>query len=115
MARHPAGSVGVSAVTCEEALRGRLGYLTRRLDGAARVRGYQLLLGTVQLLNQLPQVPFDDASEAQYQQLRKQRLNIGVQDLKIAAVALTNQLILLTRNRRDFSQIQGLRLDDWSR
>jgi tRNA(fMet)-specific endonuclease VapC len=34
--------------------------------------------------------------------------------LKIAAVALANNIVLLTRNRRDFSRIPGLRIDDWS-
>jgi tRNA(fMet)-specific endonuclease VapC len=114
LAQLSAGVVGISAVTVEEALRSRLGYLARRLDSTARVRGYTLLLGTVQLLNQLPQVPFDDRCEMEYQQLRAQRLRIGVQDLKIAAVALVNQLVLLTRNRQDFTHVPGLKVDDWS-
>jgi tRNA(fMet)-specific endonuclease VapC len=42
------------------------------------------------------------------------KLRIGTQDLKIASVALANNLILLTRNRRDFGRIPGLMLDDWS-
>jgi tRNA(fMet)-specific endonuclease VapC len=114
MALHPPGAVGCSAVSAEEALRGRLGYLARRLSSAAVVRGYTLLMGTVQLLNQLPSVPFDPACEAEYQQLRAQRLRVGTQDLKIAAVALVNKLTLLTRNQRDFSRVPGLALDDWS-
>jgi tRNA(fMet)-specific endonuclease VapC len=65
-------------------------------------------------LNELPQLPFDDPCEAQFQQLRGLRLGIGVQDQKIAAVALVNGLTLLTRNRQDFSQVPGIQLDDWS-
>jgi tRNA(fMet)-specific endonuclease VapC len=59
-------------------------------------------------------VPFDHANEAEYQQLRAQKTGVGTQDLKIAAVALTNHLILVSRNGRDFSRVPGIRLDDWS-
>jgi tRNA(fMet)-specific endonuclease VapC len=114
MGQQPPGAIGVSAVTAEEALRGRLGYLARPLRGASLVRAYALLIGTIQLLNQLPTVPFDDPAEAAWQQLRAQRLRVGTQDLKIAAIALGNSLIVLTRNRRDFGQIPGISLDDWS-
>ena len=38
---------------------------------------------------------------------------IGVYDLQIAAIALANSLILVTHNTREFSRIEGLRLEDW--
>lgn len=114
LARHPPDAIGVSVVTVEEALRGRLAALGRPLDGPTRIRRYAQLLRTVQLFNQLPVVRFDQVSEAQFQRLLLLRLRIGVRDLKIAAIALANQLVLLTRNRRDFARVPGLRLDDWS-
>jgi tRNA(fMet)-specific endonuclease VapC len=114
MSQHPPGAVGISAVSAEEALRGRLGYLARPLNGAALVRGYELLMGTIQLLNQLPAIPFDATSEALYQQLRGQRLGVGAQDLKIASIALVNNLTLVTRNQRDFSRVPHLSFADWS-
>jgi tRNA(fMet)-specific endonuclease VapC len=114
LASYALADVGVSAVTVEEALRGRLAALTRAHDGRTRIRQYSLLLETVQLFAHLTLVPFDQASENQYQQLRAMRLRVGTQDLKIAAVALANNLGLLTRNRRDFGRIPGLRLADWS-
>ena len=40
--------------------------------------------------------------------------SIGNMDLKIAAVALTNNAILLTRNVSDFGQIVELRIEDWT-
>jgi tRNA(fMet)-specific endonuclease VapC len=111
---YPPDTVGVSAITVEEALRGRLGYLSRPLTGVQRVRGYALLVNTSQLIGRMLIAAFDDASEAQYQLLRTQRLRIGTQDLRIAAVALTTGLTLLTRNHRDFGRIAGLSIDDWS-
>jgi tRNA(fMet)-specific endonuclease VapC len=112
MALQPAGTVGISVVTIEESLRGRLARLARAGDGPTRLRHYALLAATVQLFSQFPIVPYDQAAEDWFQQHRPVR--IGTQDRKIAAIALANQLILVTRNRRDFARVTGLALDDWS-
>jgi tRNA(fMet)-specific endonuclease VapC len=98
----------------EESLRGRLAALAQAPDGKARIARYALLQHSLQLFQQLPIVPFDQASENHFQNLRAMHLRVGTQDLKIAAIALANNLILLTRNRRDFGRVPGLALDDWS-
>jgi tRNA(fMet)-specific endonuclease VapC len=113
-AAQPADAVGISAVTIEEVMRGRLAALSRATTGAARVRDYGRLVASAELFSRFPRVAYDDASENHFQQLLALKLRIGTQDLKIAAVALANSLTLLTRNRRDFGRIPGLTLDDWS-
>ena len=35
-------------------------------------------------------------------------------DLKIAAIALAYDAIVLTRNLKDFSRVPGLRVEDWT-
>ena len=110
----PQGSVGLSVVTVEESLSGRLAAIRGARDGAARIARYRSLQNTLQLLRQFPVVPFDQAAEDCFQQLWALRLRIGTSDLKIAAITLANNLILVTRNRRDFGRIPGLKLDDWS-
>ena len=35
-------------------------------------------------------------------------------DLMIAAIALVNQLILVTHNTREFARVAGLQLEDWA-
>ena len=106
--------MAVSVVTVEEMLRGRLAILARRAEGAARVHAYTKLLETVQFFSTVPVVPFDMACEQQFQALRAMRLRVGSRDLRIAATALVHRVVLITRNRRDFEQVPGLRLDDWS-
>ncbi len=59
-------------------------------------------------------LPFDLRSSEQYQHLRKQYPRLDTMDLKIAAIVLTHNATLLTRNQKDFSQIQGLKIEDWS-
>jgi tRNA(fMet)-specific endonuclease VapC len=112
LAQEPPGTVGVSVVTMEESLRGRLAQLARAKTGPERIQRYAWFAASVRLFGQLPVLPCDQAAETQFQGLRG--VHIGTQDLKIAAVALTHPLILLTRNRRDFTQVPGLVLDDWS-
>jgi tRNA(fMet)-specific endonuclease VapC len=112
MGLQPAGTVAVCVVTVEEALRGRLAALARAADGPARIRHYALLAKTIHFLTQVANVPYDQPAEDEFQHLRS--IRIGTQDLKIASVALANQLIVVTRNRRDFARIPGLTIEDWS-
>jgi tRNA(fMet)-specific endonuclease VapC len=48
-------------------------------------------------------------------QFRARRIRIGTQDLKIAAIALANDALLLSANLRDFEQVPILRVEDWLR
>ncbi len=109
---HPLGSVGISVVTIEEALRGRLAALARASNGPDRIRDYGLLRGTLLDVARFPSVSYEQPVEDQFQQIR--HLRIGTRDLKIAATALANQLIVVTRNRRDFVRVPGLVIEDWS-
>lgn len=38
---------------------------------------------------------------------------IGPYDLQIAAIAIANNLILVTHNTSEFSRVQGLQIEDW--
>ena len=45
-------------------------------------------------------------------QLQKLGTPIGSYDLQIAAIALANNLILVTHNTREFELVEGLKLED---
>jgi len=62
-------------------------------------------------------LPFDDRSAAVYGDIRakleRQGTPIGPNDLMIAAIALANDLILVTHNLREFERIDNLKYEDW--
>ena len=109
---HAPGAVGISVVTVQEALQGRLAAVARAADGPSRIRDYVLLRRTLADIARFPIVDYDQPAEDQLQRL--QAVRIGMQDRKIAATALANRLIVVTRNRRDFSRVPGLVIEDWS-
>lgn len=46
--------------------------------------------------------------------MRNKNRRIGDMDMLIAAVALGNNLILVTNNEKDFKDISELRMGNWS-
>ena len=65
----------------------------------------------------LQSLPFDDRCADEYGLIRDdltiQGLLIGPNDMLIAAIARAYDAILVTHNTREFSRINGLRLEDW--
>lgn len=62
-------------------------------------------------------LPFDDRSAEIAGQIRAQLAAVGTpigsNDLLIAAIALANNLTLVTHNTREFSRVAGLQIEDW--
>lgn len=46
--------------------------------------------------------------------MRAKRVRISTMDLRIASIALSHNLIVLTRNEVDFRKVPGLSIEDWT-
>jgi len=57
---------------------------------------------------------FDEAAAAEFQRLKQSRLRIRTTDLKMAAIALTHDATLLSRNLSDFRHVPALKVEDWT-
>ncbi len=105
--------VGCTIVSVEEMLRGWLAIIHRLRDVRQQVPAYVRLGQLFSVLSDWEIVPFDERAAAQFAYLRRQRIRIGTMDLKIASIALVNDALLITANRRDFSLVPDLRYEDW--
>ncbi|MCA6555057.1 MAG: type II toxin-antitoxin system VapC family toxin, partial [Pseudanabaena sp. M114S2SP2A07QC] len=61
----------------------------------------------------IQRVSFDTNAYQQFKILRSQFRRLGTKDLRIAAIALSVNAIVITRNAKDFGQIQNLLIEDW--
>jgi tRNA(fMet)-specific endonuclease VapC len=57
---------------------------------------------------------FDHPAGILFDQMRSQGIRVGTMDLRIACIALANDLTVLTRNQKDFVKVPGLRIEDWT-
>jgi len=68
-------------------------------------------------LKQFVSLPFDDLAATTFgvirSQLETKGTPIGAYDLQIAAIALANNLILVTHNIRGFGRVDGSQVEDW--
>jgi tRNA(fMet)-specific endonuclease VapC len=110
---HSAEELAVTAVTLGEQMRGRLAQLGQKKVSLSAA--YELLRSTAEYFCSIRVLPFDEDARKRYESLRSQQIRIGKMDLRIAAVVLGHDAVLVTRNRRDFEQVRDLQIEDWSR
>jgi tRNA(fMet)-specific endonuclease VapC len=106
--------IAATVISYEEQTRGWMKYFAQAKNLEQQVIAYQRLQQHAINYCNIVLVPFDTRSAEQFQQLRKQYPRLDTMDLKIAAIVLTHSATLLTRNQKDFGQIQGLKIEDWS-
>ena len=107
--------IAIAVITVEEQLSGWYRLLRRAKDPAALARVYDELALAVKSLSALPILSFSEPAIHRAKALQAQRLNVRKPDLSIAAIALENQAVVVSRNLRDFQRVPGLVVQDWSK
>ena len=106
---------GITVITMWEQLRGRIAAANAAREGTPNLPlAYRLLQNTVSYYHGLTVLPFDAAAAEKLAQLRTQKMRGGTQDLRIAAIVLSVDGILVTANIRHFGAIPGLVSERWS-
>jgi tRNA(fMet)-specific endonuclease VapC len=123
--------------TCIIYLRGKNSTLKQKLEstlikdiGVCSIVKAELFYGAIKSANpkrnltlqqeflaQYISLPFDDAATVTFGMIRS-RLEalgtpIGAYDLQIAAIAVANNLTLITHNTREFKRVHNLLIEDW--
>ena len=100
-------------VTVEEQCQGWLNLIHQVVDPERQVSGYNRLLAYLDFLNGWRILPFEARAAAECVRLRKAKIRIGSQDLKIASIAIVHGALLLSANLRDFRKVPHLRVECW--
>ncbi|MFM9964033.1 MAG: type II toxin-antitoxin system VapC family toxin [Planctomycetaceae bacterium] len=72
---------------------------------------YERLVKLVLVLRRWQIVCWNSEAADEFARLQSAGIGIGTKDLRIAALALTQDALLLTRNARDFCRVPGLRFE----
>ena len=114
IADHSDDEFAVSIVTIEEQLRGWLAYVAKASAIEGAIKGYSKLREVIDRFREINVLDFDSAAAGVFIDLKSQGVRVGTMDLRIAAIAIANDLTLLTRNSIDFERVPNLRFKDWT-
>jgi len=109
------GEIAIAVITVDEALRGWFSMVRKAKKPRQLALAYDRLARSVSFLAKIRILSFGETAIATFEQLKKAKLLVGANDLRIAAIALEHQATVVTRNVRDFQLVSGLKVEDWSK
>jgi tRNA(fMet)-specific endonuclease VapC len=110
----PNEALAITIISVEEQLYGRLNQIRRAQTTEIMTFAYDGLEKTIRRFQSIQVLSFNAEAARLYQGFIDQKIRIGTHDLKIAAITLANDGVLLTRNQRDFSKVSNLLTEDWT-
>ncbi len=114
VAAHSAEDLAVTIITVDEQLSAWY-TLRRRAKGNEQLaRVYARFAENVRFVSQLNVLPFSLQAIERYEALLRSKLHVKANDLRIAAITLEANAVIVTRNKRDFERVSGLVIEDWS-
>ena len=105
--------VFLSIITVQEATNGWLALINSLVAGRNQVRAYASFQKTIAAFHEFSILAFDAEAAEVFHKLKSEHPRTGTMDLKIAAICMTNEATLLTRNVGDFENITGLSVENW--
>lgn len=106
--------VYTSIISFHEQLQGWTAYLAKAKDPSQIVRGYERLEVLLAIYQQAQVLPFGLPAAQMFDVLRRNGIRIGTMDLRIASIAISGRMTVLTRNTVDFGKVPGLMFEDWT-
>jgi tRNA(fMet)-specific endonuclease VapC len=110
----PSTQTAVTIVTIEEQMRGWVAQIKQEKKLERLISTYARFQDVVLSYSRMQILPFDDQAANNFQNLQYLQTRIGTRDLRIAAIALSFDGVLVTANVRHFRQVPGLTIEDWT-
>ncbi len=111
---HLTHRLAISIITVEEQTCGWQTFLNRAKTDVQKSIAYEKWANAVEFISGWDVLPFTLDAIYRYENLLRAKLNVRAYDLRIAAIALETNGILVTHNLRDFQRVPGLTCVDWS-
>ncbi|HWG42105.1 MAG TPA: type II toxin-antitoxin system VapC family toxin [Gemmataceae bacterium] len=111
---HSSQELAITVITVEEGLTGWYTVLRRARRRDQLPPLYERLAKQVDYLARWQKLLFTLPAITRYERLLTLRLNVGRNDLRIAAITLEHGATLVTRNLRDFQRVPNLVVENWS-
>lgn len=110
--------LAITIVTVQEIFNGWVVKINDRTESTNLVNLYTKLWTTQEYFKGVRILNFDSAAYTCYQRLLRENQHLNKKrlqkDLRIAAIALSTNAVMVTRNQKDFTQIPGLVLENWT-
>ena len=107
-------NLAVTVISLEEQMYGRLSEIKKATSAISLITAYSRLEITLDYFKSVQVLPFDQNAHTAFEGLIRQKLRVGTQDLRIAAIALSVNGIVVTRNQKDFGKVPNLQVENWA-
>ncbi len=100
-------------VTFHEVMNGWLKFISSPKSQQSVVLAYSRFEALLRAFANSDLLPFSEKAAEQFDRQRSLGCRIGTMDLRIASIALSSGMTVVTRNTVDFCKASGLELQDW--
>jgi tRNA(fMet)-specific endonuclease VapC len=114
LAQYSPDLIFVTIISFQEQFQGWMAFINKATTVPQLITAYNELEKLIHSFSISQILPFDQNAADVADHLKHQHVRIGTLDLRIASIALSQNAILLTRNRRDFGKVPNLQIDDWT-
>lgn len=113
----PEGDRAITVVVLKELIEGRIKHIEHvetRPRKESIASAFMLLQQTAMFVRIFPLIPYTDEANHLVTEWKRTKIRVRTSDMRIAASCIVAGAKLVSRNRRDFDFVPGLRVEYWN-
>lgn len=107
-------NVYTTIISFHEIVSGWTKYVKQSNDPSKIVSDYARLEQVLKDFSCAQVLPFSFTASEVFEDLKRTKIRVATMDLRIASIAISKQMTVVTRNTIDYERIPGLMLQDWT-